>query len=73
MPVGRYASVPLFEITIRASSAPVTFRVVAGRRYAAFIVPDPLTLAKLTWYDAAGRVMASTTAVPRFGYTQFQP
>jgi hypothetical protein len=24
-------------------------------------------------FDAAGRVMASTTAVPRYGYTQFQP
>jgi hypothetical protein len=55
------------------SSAPVTFRVVDGRRYAAFIVPSPLTLAKLTWYDPRGRPIASTTALPQFGYTQFKP
>jgi hypothetical protein len=48
-------------------------QVVDGRRYAAFVVPDPLRLAKLTWLDARGRVIASTTAVPQFGYTQFQP
>jgi hypothetical protein len=47
--------------------------VVAGRKYAAFIVPNPLRLTKLTWLDAAGRVIASTTAVPRYGYVQFQP
>ena len=28
---------------------------------------------RLIWLDAADRVMASTTAVPRYGYTQFQP
>lgn len=55
------------------SPEPVTFCVVDGRRYAAFIVPDPLRLAKLTWYDARGRAIASTTALPRYGYTQFQP
>jgi hypothetical protein len=46
---------------------------VDGRTYAAFIVPDPLTLTKLTWFDAQGRVIASTKAVPRYGYVQFQP
>jgi hypothetical protein len=55
------------------SSAPVTLCAVDGRRYAAFIVPNPLRLAKLTWYDARRRAIASTTAVPQFGYTQFQP
>jgi hypothetical protein len=55
------------------SSEPATFCVVDGRDYAAFIVPDPLRLTKLTWFDAAGRAMASTTALPRYGYSQFQP
>jgi hypothetical protein len=55
------------------SSEPATFCVVDGRNYAAFIVPDPLRLAKLTWYDTRGRAIASTTAVPQYGYTQFQP
>jgi hypothetical protein len=55
------------------SAAGVTFRVVHGRRYAAFIVPDPLRLAKLTWYDPRGQAIASTTALPQYGYTQFQP
>jgi hypothetical protein len=55
------------------SAAPVTFCVADGRRYAVFIVVDPLRLRKLTWYDAGGHAIASTTAVPRFGYTQFQP
>jgi hypothetical protein len=51
----------------------VTPRVVAGRRYAAFTVATSLRLARLTWLDAAGRAFASTTALPRSGYTQFQP
>lgn len=55
------------------SSVPATFCVVAGRTYAAFIVPSPLHLSRLSWLDARGRVMASTTAVPQYGYTQFQP
>ncbi len=50
-----------------------TPRVVDGRRYAAFIVPNPLRLSRLTWLSAAGRVIASTTALPRYGYVQFQP
>jgi len=47
--------------------------VVDGRKYAAFIVPDPLGLSRLTWLDAAGRVIASATALPQYGYVQFQP
>jgi len=37
------------------------------------VVRDPLRLSRLTWLDARGRVIASTTALPRFGYVQFQP
>ena len=55
------------------STEPAAFCVVAGRTYAAFVVPNPLRLAKLTWFDARGRTIASTTALPRYGYTQFQP
>lgn len=55
------------------STEPAAFCVVDGRKYAAFIVAGPLGLAKLTWFDARGRVIASTTALPRFGFVQFQP
>jgi hypothetical protein len=55
------------------SSELAAFCVVDGRRYAAFVVRDPLWLSRLTWLDARGRVMASSTALPRFGYVQFQP
>jgi hypothetical protein len=55
------------------SSQVPDFCVVDGRTYAAFIVPSPLHLSRLTWLDASGRVMASTTALPRYGYVQFQP
>ena len=55
------------------SSVSATLCVIAERMYAAFIVPDPLRLVKLTWFDAGGRAFASTTAVPRYGYVQFQP
>jgi hypothetical protein len=51
----------------------VTPRVVGGRRYMAFTVGTSLRLARLTWLDAAGQAFASTTALPRSGYTQFQP
>jgi len=46
---------------------------VDGRKYAAFIVPDPLRLSRLIWLDARGRVIATTTAVPQYGYVQFHP
>ena len=55
------------------SSAEVTWCVVAGREYAAFIVPSPLQLAKLTWYTGPGQAAATITAPPRYGYVQFQP
>jgi len=55
------------------STEPAAFCVVAGRNYAAFVVPNPLQLAKLTWFDAQGRAIASTTDLPQYGYTQFQP
>jgi hypothetical protein len=55
------------------SSVLATPRIVDGRKYVAFVVPSPRSLHRLIWLDAAGRVMASTTAVPRYGYTQFQP
>jgi hypothetical protein len=55
------------------SSQTPDFCVVDGRTYAAFVVPSPLHLSRLTWLDASGRVMASTTALPRYGYVQFQP
>jgi hypothetical protein len=55
------------------SSLLATPRIVDGRKYVAFAVPSPRSLHRLIWLDAAGRVMASTTAVPRYGYTQFQP
>jgi hypothetical protein len=47
--------------------------LVEGRKYAAFSVRAPLRLKRLTWLDAAGRAFASTTALPRYGYRQFQP
>jgi hypothetical protein len=53
-----------------------TPRVVDGRRYAAFAIGASLRLERLTWLNAAGQVIASTTALPGSGYTgytQFQP
>lgn len=55
------------------SSEPATLCIVDGRAYAAFIVPNPLTVTKLTWFDTYGRAIASTKTVPRYGYVQFQP
>ena len=63
----------LEAVLSNGSSELVKPRIVAGRKYVAFIVPNPLQLARLTWLDAAGRVIASTTALPQFGYVQFQP
>lgn len=51
----------------------VTPRVVGGRRYAAFTVATSLRLVRLTWLDTTGKAFASTTDLPRSGYTQFQP
>jgi hypothetical protein len=47
--------------------------VVDGRRYAAFVIGTSLRLERLTWLDATGKAFASTTLLPRSGYTQFQP
>jgi hypothetical protein len=55
------------------SSLLATPRIVDGRKYVAFAVPSPRSLHRLIWLDAADRVMASTTAVPQYGYTQFRP
>ncbi|HEY6312129.1 MAG TPA: hypothetical protein VIY52_15180 [Streptosporangiaceae bacterium] len=55
------------------STHPVTLSVVAGRKYAAFAVGSSLRLTRLTWRNAAGRVFASTTRLPLYGYLQFQP
>jgi hypothetical protein len=51
----------------------VTPQIAAGRKYAAFVVPASLTLSRLTWLDTRGKVIASTTSLPRYGYVQFQP
>ncbi len=51
----------------------VTPRMVDGRRYAAFAVGTSLRLKRLTWLNAVGKEIASTTALPQFGYAQFQP
>ena len=51
----------------------VTPREVDGRRYAAFVIGTSLRLDRLTWLDATGKAFASTTSLPRSGYTQFQP
>ncbi len=51
----------------------MTPRVVAGRKYVAFVVPPSHHLNRLVWLDAAGRAIASTAAAPPFGYIQFQP
>jgi hypothetical protein len=55
------------------SSELAQFCVVNGRNYAVFVVPDPLRLSRLTWLNAAGGVIASTAALPRYGFVQFQP
>ncbi len=48
-------------------------RIVAGRKYAAFTVGDPARVTRLAWLGGNGEVLASTTAIPRDGYLQFQP
>jgi hypothetical protein len=51
----------------------VTPRVVDGRRYAAFAVAAAVRPKRVTWLDDTGQAFASTTALPRYGYVQFQP
>jgi hypothetical protein len=67
------ATAVLNAILSNGSSERAEFCVVDGRKYAAFVVRDPLRLSRLTWLDAAGRVIGSTTVLPRYGYLQFQP
>jgi hypothetical protein len=55
------------------SSEMAKWCVVEGRKYAAFVVPNPVGLSRLTWFDAAGKVIASTTGLPKAGYVQFKP
>jgi hypothetical protein len=55
------------------SSELASFCIADGREYAVFVVFDPLRLSRLTWLDSRGRVIASTTVLPRHGYVQFQP
>ena len=55
------------------TSTLATPRVVEGRKYVAFIAYPSRSVDRLIWLDASGTVIASTTAVPPFGYAQFQP
>jgi len=48
-------------------------RIVAGRKYAAFTVGGSARVTRLAWLGGNGEVLASTTAIPRNGYVQFQP
>jgi hypothetical protein len=45
---------------------------VGGRRYAAFFVPGPAHLTRLSWEDAAGKEIGSVQHLPEYGYTLFQ-
>ena len=67
------ATAHLRAVFSNGTSVLATPRVVDGRKYVAFIVPDPLQLARITWLGATGRVIATTTALPQYGYVQFQP
>jgi hypothetical protein len=46
---------------------------VAGREYAAFFVPGPGQLARLSWDNAAGQEVAGVQDSQVYGYIQFQP
>jgi hypothetical protein len=62
------------RVTVSDGSVQViTPRLVDGRRYAAFVIGASRHLEHLTWLDATGKAFASTTSLPRSGYTQFQP
>jgi hypothetical protein len=67
------ATARLRAVLSNGTSQLVAPRVIDGRKYVAFIVPSPLRLSRLTWLDVAGRVIASTATLPRYGYGQFQP
>jgi hypothetical protein len=55
------------------STTLVTPRIVDGRKYAAFAVAPSVRVQRLSWLNAAGKEFARTTAVPLYGYKQFQP
>jgi hypothetical protein len=48
----------------------VTPVVVAGRKYAAFFVPNPAKLAWLNALSATGRRLGNVLQLPQYGYTQ---
>ena len=49
------------------------FCVVDGRTYAAFLVRSPLRISRLTWINARGQAIATTTRLPQYGFVQYQP
>lgn len=55
------------------STMPAVPHVVDGRGYAAFFVPGSARITRLTWLNAAGATIASTTSVAPYGVTQFKP
>ncbi len=62
------------EATFSDGSSHLAYpKIVAGRKYAAFTVADSIRLTRLTWIGANGKVLASTAAVPRYGYVQVLP
>jgi hypothetical protein len=67
------ATAHLKAILSDGSTRLVTPRMVDGRKYAAFYVRTRLRLVRLTWLNAASKEIASTAALPQYGYTQFQP
>ena len=70
-------STALLQVTVSdGSSEPVAPQLVAGQKYVAFIVGDPLRLTRLTWLtwlNAAGQTMASGTGRPEGGTMKFLP
>lgn len=62
------------EATLSDGASELAYpRIVAGRKYAAFTVGGSARVARLAWLGGNGEVLASTTAIPRDGYLQFQP
>ena len=77
-PTGYVVQVSPRTAQLRAASSDgsvqlVTPTLAGGRRYAAFVIGTSLRLERLTWLDASGRAFATSTALPRDGYTQFRP
>jgi len=77
-PTGYVVQVSPRTAQLRAASSDgsvqlVTPTLAGGRRYAAFVIGTSLRLERLTWLDASGRAFATSTVLPRDGYTQFRP